>query len=130
LAARRLLSLLFGLTEGGMDAVWLDREGRDRALEGIDDRSLKYDPDTGQYCFQGVPFTGVTKLRRPDGLLLGLCHLRDGLEHGVSVAWHPNGQVRCYSEMAGDVFDGWHYEWAEDGTELVAERYSAGRRVS
>ncbi|MCE9562808.1 MAG: hypothetical protein K8U57_12245 [Planctomycetes bacterium] len=113
-----------------MDAVWRDRERVDRTVEGIDDRLLKYDPDTGQYCFQGEPFTGVAKTRRPDGQLDGLSHLRDGIEHGVSVAWHPNGQIRCFSEMAGDVYDGWHYEWAEDGTELVAERYAAGRKLA
>jgi antitoxin component YwqK of YwqJK toxin-antitoxin module len=113
-----------------MDPMWLDRELVDRSVEGIDDRLLKYDPDTGQYCLQGEPFTGVAKTRKPDGRLDGLSHLKDGVECGLSVAWHSNGQIRCYSEMADDVFDGWHFEWDEDGTRRVADRYAAGRKIT
>lgn len=113
-----------------MDPMWLDRELVDRAVEGIDERLLKYDPDTGQYCLHGEPFTGVAKTRTPDGRLDGLSHLKDGVEQGVSVAWHPNGQIRCYSEMIDDVYEGWHFEWDEGGTKRVEERYSEGRKLT
>ena len=111
-----------------MDPMWLNRNLADRLVEGVDFGALKYDPDTGVYCLNGEPFTGVTKERWPDGTLRGLGYLRDGVEHGVSVAWHPNGQIHLYSEMADDVYHGWHREWDEDGTKQVEEHYREGRR--
>jgi antitoxin component YwqK of YwqJK toxin-antitoxin module len=110
-----------------MDPMWLDRASVDRLIEGIDSRALKYNPDTGQYCLNDEPFTGVTKTRRKDGGLQGLCHHRDGVECGVSVAWHPNGQIHLYSEMENDVYHGWHMEWNEDGTKRMEAHYTKGQ---
>jgi antitoxin component YwqK of YwqJK toxin-antitoxin module len=107
--------------------MWLDREAVDRLIEGIDFNALKYDPDSGQYCLNGVPFTGVTKTRFRDGALCSLCHCENGVERGVSVNWHPNGRLHLYSEMEDDVYHGWHMEWSEDGTEQVEVHYTAGR---
>jgi antitoxin component YwqK of YwqJK toxin-antitoxin module len=112
-----------------MEPMWLDRELADKVIAGVDKTELNYDPDTGQYCLRGEPFTGVVKTRWPDGRLDGLGHLKDGVEDGVSVGWYPNGQIEVYSEMKDDVFDGWHLEWDEDGTKRVEEFYRAGLRA-
>jgi len=109
-----------------MDASWFDRDSIDERLCSIELRTLKYDPDTGQYCLDGEPFTGVTSSRHRDGKLQGLSHFKDGVENGVSVAWYPNGQIRLYSEMADDVYHGWHIEWNEDGTKRLEAHYTAG----
>jgi antitoxin component YwqK of YwqJK toxin-antitoxin module len=111
-----------------MDPMWLDRDSVDRLVEGIDWEALTYDPDTGQYCLTGKPFTGVTKNRWRDGTLRSLGHHKDGVENGVSVAWYPNGQIKLYSEMEDDVYHGWHMEWSEDGAKRVEAHYTEGRR--
>lgn len=110
--------------------MWLDREAVDMLIEGIDFKALKYDPDTGQYCLNGEPFTGVTKTRWKDGSLRGLSHHKDGVDCGVSVAWYLNGQIHLYSEMEDDVYHGWHMEWSEDGAKHVEAHYTAGRLVN
>jgi antitoxin component YwqK of YwqJK toxin-antitoxin module len=112
-----------------MDPMWLDGELVDRTVAGIDFGSLKYDPDTGQYCLDGVPFTGAAKTRRPDGRLEGVSHLKDGVEHGVSVGWYPDGQIEVYSEMEEGVCHGRHMEWDEGGAKLVDDYYTEGRLI-
>ncbi len=109
-----------------MDPMWLDRDFVDGLVEGIDFKALKYGPDTGQYCLEGQPFTGVIKTRGGDGKLEGIDHLKEGVEHGVSAGWYPNGQIEVYSEMEGGVYHGWHMEWDEDGTKRVEARYTEG----
>jgi antitoxin component YwqK of YwqJK toxin-antitoxin module len=110
-----------------MDAIWLNRELIDGLVEGIDFKALKYDPDTGLYCLNGEPFTGVTKTRGPDGRLRSIGHHRDGVDHGISVAWYASGQIKLYSEMENDVYHGWHIEWDEDGSKRVEAHYTRGR---
>ena len=111
-----------------MDAMWFDRDSVDTLIEGVDFKALKYDPDTGLYCLNGEPFTGVSKTRGRDGRLQGLGYHKDGVERGVSVAWYANGQIHLYSEMEDDVYHGWHVEWNEDGTKRLETHYRHGRR--
>jgi antitoxin component YwqK of YwqJK toxin-antitoxin module len=109
---------------------WLDRARVEEEVSGVEFTALEYDPDTGQYCLDGAPFTGVCKTWGRDGSLQSLAHVQNGLAAGVSVAWHPNGQIRLYSEMSNDVYHGWHIEWDEDGTKRVEQYYQRGRLVS
>lgn len=110
-----------------MEPMWHDRETVDRSIDGIAFTTLKYDPDTGLYCLNDVPFTGVTKTRFRDGTLRSLAHHENGVERGVTVKWHPNGKLHLYSEMEDDVFHGWHMEWSEDGILQVEAHYTEGR---
>src|SRR5262245_14016166 len=109
-----------------MDPLWFDRDRVDTMFEGIAEERLKYDPDTGLYCLDGVPFTGVSKTRDANGKLDGLSQHKGGVEQGVSVAWYANGQIELYSEMDDDVYHGLHIEWDEDGTKRVEQRYANG----
>src|SRR5262249_17950445 len=107
-----------------IDPRWFDRKRVDQEIKGVDYRELKYDPDLGVYLREEAAFTGVCTQRYPDGSLESLVHLVQGVAEGVSAAWHTNGQLALYNEMAHDVYDGLQVEWAEDGTKLVEERYS------
>jgi len=109
-----------------MDAMWLNRESVDQQLVGVDFTELRYDPDSGLYCHNGEPFTGVSKARAANGKLDGLAHHRAGVEEGVSVGWYPNGRIRVYSEMSDDVYHGWHIEWDEEGNKLVETHFTMG----
>lgn len=109
-----------------MDEMWLDRDRVDRLIAGIDFSELEYDPDTGLYCLNGEPFTGVSKVRGELGNLEGLSHHKGGVEQGISVGWYPNGQIEVYSEMEDDVYHGWHIEWDEEGNKLVETHYTNG----
>ncbi len=111
-----------------MDKIWFNRELVDNQIEGIDFKELNYDPDTGQYCYNGEPFTGVSKLRDREGKRLeSIAYHKDGVEQGVSVSWYPNGQIEIYAEMDNDVSHGWYREWDEDGTLRVEQHYTHGR---
>ena len=52
-----------------MGSIWLDRGLVEEQVPGVEFTALKYGPDTGQYCLDGVPFTGVSKVWGRDGSL-------------------------------------------------------------
>lgn len=78
-----------------MDPIWLNRTSVDRLIEGIDFKVLKYDPDTGQYCLSGEPFTRITKSRHKDGSLQGL-----SLGRGSEAGNGGNEPCRCRTSKA------------------------------
>jgi hypothetical protein len=114
----------------GMDPKWLDRDRMDREIQGVEMAALGYSGRLGRYVVAGVPFTGACKRRGGDGLLAAVGHFKDGVPEGVSVSWYASGQIKIYSEMADDVYHGWHIEWDADGTKTVEEYYDRGRLVS
>jgi hypothetical protein len=107
----------------GVDDSWLDRSLVDRRIDGPLFSKLTYDPELGHDCFRGEPFTGFCKYRYRDGTLEAVSQFEGGVEHGVSVAWYPNGQVKLYTEIEYEARSGDHLEWNEDGSVKVRERY-------
>lgn len=112
-----------------MDAKWLDRELVDRELADKGDQELQFNPETYRYQHEGVPFTGISVGRYPDGKLQSVVHFVDGLATGVSAAWYPNGQIELYREMEEDVCHGARIEWNQDGTKTRDEIYARGSFV-
>ena len=108
---------------------WLDRGAVDSHIEGANMSALGYDDCEARYLLYGKPFTGFTKLRDSDGTLRSICRLTDGIEHGLSVAWYPNGQIRIYAETARSVWHGLVVEWDEHGRKLRADKYDEGLLV-
>jgi len=110
---------------------WLDRDRVETQLpaSAISFHLLTYDPDTGQYCANGEPFTGVSVIRRADGRLQSVVHYVDGYSHGVSVAWSPGGQPQVYNEMEFGVCHGWHLKWSEAGSIVEEFRCHEGRPI-
>ena len=110
---------------------WLDRERVEARLpeSAVPFHALTYDPDTGQYCASGGPFTGVSVIRRSDGQLQSVVHYVDGVAHGVSVAWSPGGQPEVYNEMEFGVCHGRHVKWGEGGSVVEDFRCHEGRTV-
>ena len=104
-----------------MDESWLDRDWVAANITGVDFQDLGYVPGAGLYYWEEEPFTGISMNRLPDGLLWGIVHFRNGLEHGLSVGWYRDGRVRIYNEMEEGVCHGWHRKWSEDGT--LTEEY-------
>jgi antitoxin component YwqK of YwqJK toxin-antitoxin module len=112
-----------------MDANWLDREYVVRHVTAVHFGNLTYDEAFGQYRLGEKPFTGASLRRWPNGALRGVTHFRNGLEHGVAVAWYYGGQVAGYNEMEEGVCNGWHIEWNEDGTIRKEFRCVRGRPI-
>lgn len=112
-----------------MDPMWLDREKVDATLAGVEWGELRYDPSTGLYVVAGVPFTGACKRRYPDGALSAVGQFKGGVPAGPSASWYPGGQIKVYSEMLADIYDGWHIEWDADGTKRAEEYHERGRLV-
>jgi antitoxin component YwqK of YwqJK toxin-antitoxin module len=114
-----------------MNPTWLNRDAAEARVAGValPDTALGYNPGDGRYYFKGEPFTGVTTTRWSGGELESVVHYRDGLTHGVSVGWYPDGKPMVYTEMEYETAHGWHIEWAEDGTKTVEVRYEHGVEV-
>jgi hypothetical protein len=112
-----------------MDERWLDRDWASAQISGMDFSELKYDPDTGQYCHHGVPYSGTSITRFRNGQLRGIANFLNGYADGISVGWHVDGTPYVYNEMKQDVTHGWHVEWNEDGSIKEKFKCNMGRAI-
>ncbi len=88
------------------------------------------DPDLqrvrGVMLYQGSPYTGEIKESYPDGSPKSRSQWANGQRHGISYAWHANGQLserRPYNENRKH---GQHLGWYSDGTPKFVLNFKRG----
>lgn len=76
-------------------------------LTRIDDR-LHLEGEAG-------PFTGIMVEQYPEGAPKSRSELVEGVLHGVSEGWHPNGVLQVREQFKAGVSNGTRYRWFDDG---------------
>jgi antitoxin component YwqK of YwqJK toxin-antitoxin module len=96
----------------------------------VDYRKLKYsdevffDPDTGK------AFTGIGRMKYPDGKLQSEWPLKNGRYHGTVKEWYPNGKPKAETEFKNGQRSGKNVEWTEAGLLYMERIYDKDRIVS
>ncbi len=66
---------------------------------------------------------GILSQKYPDGRKFGEAHYVDGVKHGDSIKWYPNGQKQQHSVyLRGQLQK--HQEWEKDGTQKVLAKWN------
>ena len=64
------------------------------------------------------PFTGLMIDDYKTGAIKSKTFISDGLLHGLSQAWHTNGQLQVTEYFDKGISDGLRTKWREDGSKL------------
>ena len=64
------------------------------------------------------PFTGFMIEYYKDGILKSRSQVQEGLLHGVSDGYHPNGQLQVREHFEGNVSHGLRTKWFESGIKM------------
>ncbi|MFC7364038.1 MULTISPECIES: toxin-antitoxin system YwqK family antitoxin [Bhargavaea] len=104
---------------------------------GYDYDQLEMDPPddrlfvrTGEEEDNLVPVNGlVYELSEQDGSVLNYGEYADGLPHGISVDFHPNGQVQQVHRHFHRPIHGEHRQWDREGRLVFWGEYEYGHEL-
>jgi antitoxin component YwqK of YwqJK toxin-antitoxin module len=94
------------------------------AMERVDIEDLYFE----DYChaYQGKPFTGIGEEVSGSGAMISEIEFKDGMQHGTTRGWHPNGRLRRESMYRHNALHGQHREYYDDGRLKKDEEYENG----
>ena len=87
---------------------------------------VSYDAESGLYVRGGGPFTGTREERDASGRLSSRMEFVDGIHHGVSTSWFPDGKVATHAEFVGGIRHGVTRCWYGSGRPRSEQLFEYG----